>query len=283
MNRTNWALVACASLLATACVSKAEYDGVVQSAEQARAELARRTSECADQRGRLEKRVAELDTGRASMQKQLDDATAVYEQLSKELKRLGEDSQSLLANNGSLKAALDSSRARLDELRRAQMAAEARAALYRELALKLKGMVDAGDLAITLRDGRMVLRLSNDVLFDSGRAELKPAGKRALREVGDVLRTLADRQFQIAGHTDNEPIRLSPYHSNWELSTARALEVVSFLVAQKVPPRALSAAGYGEFDPVDANDTAPGRSHNRRTEITLQPNIDELVAMPNTP
>jgi chemotaxis protein MotB len=141
-------------------------------------------------------------------------------------------------------------------------------------------MIDAGDLAITLRDGRMVLRLSNDVLFDSGRAELKPAGKRALAEVAGVLRAIPRRQFQVAGHTDNEPIRFSPFRSNWELSTARALEVSAFLVVQGMDPHALSAAGYGEFDPVSANDTAVAKAHNRRTEITLQPNIDEIVAVP---
>jgi chemotaxis protein MotB len=144
-------------------------------------------------------------------------------------------------------------------------------------------MIDAGDLAITLRQGRMVLRLSNDVLFDSGRSELKPEGKRALSQVAAVLATIPARRFQVAGHTDNEPIRRSPYKSNWDLSTARALEVTSFLIVRGIEPRALSAAGYGEFDPADTNDNAAGKSRNRRTEISLQPNIDELVAVPDAP
>jgi chemotaxis protein MotB len=215
------------------------------------------------------------------MQEEIDGATAVVDQLSKELQKLGQDWQSLVATNGSLSDALDSSRRRLEELRRAQAAAEARAALYRELALKFKGMVDAGDLAITLRHGRMVLRLSNDVLFDSGRADLKPEGKRALADVAAILVTIPSRHFQVAGHTDNVPIRGAPYRSNWELSTARALEVTSFLLARGVDPRELSAAGYGEFDPADTNETKDGRAHNRRTEISLQPNIDETVAVPD--
>jgi chemotaxis protein MotB len=120
------------------------------------------------------------------------------------------------------------------------------------------------------------------VLFDSGRSELKPDGKRALAEVAAALATIPSRRFQIAGHTDNEPIRLSPYKSNWDLSTARALEVTSFLIAKGVEPHAVSAAGYGEFDPADANDTKDGKAHNRRTEISLQPNIDEMVVVPET-
>jgi chemotaxis protein MotB len=129
----------------------------------------------------------------------------------------------------------------------------------------------------------MVLCLSNEVLFDSGRSVLKPDGKRALAEVAAVLATIPSRRFQMAGHTDNEPIRLSPYKSNWDLSTARALEVTSFLITKGVDPHAVSAAGYGEFDPADANDTKNGKAHNRRTEISLQPNIDERLAVPETP
>jgi len=270
------ALAASASLCASACVSQGKYDEAVRSADAARAELARTKQE-------MQRRAKVADDGRAEMQKQIDDATAVYEELTRQLERVGQDAQSLLAVNGSLKDALDGSKKRLEELRRAQAAAEARASLYRELALRFKSMVDSGDLAITLREGRMVLQLSNDVLFDSGRSELKPEGQRALAQIAAVLATIPGRQFQIAGHTDNEPIRLSPYKSNWELSTARALEVTSFLVSKGVAPHALSAAGYGEFDPIDTNLTSRGKSHNRRTEITLQPKIDELVAIPDSP
>jgi chemotaxis protein MotB len=270
------ALAASASLLAAGCVSQVKYDEAVRGADAARAELTKTQQE-------MQRRAKIADEGRAEMQKQLDDATAVYDELTKQLEKVGQDADSLLAVNGTLKDALDGSKRRLEELRRAQAAAEARASLYRDLALRFKSMVDSGDLAITLRDGRMVLRLPNDVLFDSGRAELKPEGKRALSEIAAVLATIPGRQFQVAGHTDDEPIRLSPYRSNWDLSTARALEVTSFLVSKGLNPHALSAAGYGEFDPIDTNGTRLGKSHNRRTEITLQPDIDDLVAVPDSP
>jgi chemotaxis protein MotB len=269
-SRIVFAVLALGTSLLTGCVTQGRFDEQVQAASDARAQLARCKAD--DQR---------LATGSTEMQKQLDDATAVDEQLTSELRRLGEDSQTLLAVNGTLKDALEGSKARLEELRRAQAAAEQRAALYRELALKLKGMVDAGDLAITLRDGRMVLRLSNDVLFDSGKADLKPAGVKALNQLADVLRTVPARRFQVAGHTDNDPIRYAPFRSNWELSTARALAVVELLASQGVDSRELSAAGFGEFDPVDTNDTSAGKAHNRRTEITVQPNIAEIVSVPS--
>ncbi len=257
--RTLLVAVACTAALATGCVSEGRYDAAVASGDAVRAELA-------STRWQLGQRQAEAAEGRASMQRSSD-------ALTQQIEHLSADSRALLEVNGSLERALDAAR-------REHVAAESRAALYRDLALRLKSMLDAGDLTITLRRGRMVLRLSNDVLFDSGHAGLKPEGKRALAQIASVLSTLKDRRFQVEGHTDDEPIHRSPYKSNWDLSTARALEVTSFLVTKGVAPYGLSAAGYGEFDPVDSNGSPAGKAHNRRTEIALQPDIDEIVAVP---
>jgi chemotaxis protein MotB len=79
------------------------------------------------------------------------------------------------------------------------------------------------------------------------------------------------------------PIETARFPSNWELSSARALAVVRLLIKHGMGPTELSAAGYGQFDPIASNETADGRSKNRRTEITLQPNIEELVALPQAP
>jgi chemotaxis protein MotB len=126
----------------------------------------------------------------------------------------------------------------------------------------------------------MVLQLSNDVLFDSGRMDLKPAGQKTLKQVAQVLAQLTGRKLQVAGHTDNVPIRGGRFASNWELSSGRAVSVVRFLIEQGVKPEVLSAAGYGEFDPVMPNETAEGKAKNRRIEVVLQPNLDEMVAVP---
>jgi chemotaxis protein MotB len=125
----------------------------------------------------------------------------------------------------------------------------------------------------------MVVAMPNDVLFDSGRTEIKRAGQAVLKAVASVLKTVP-RRFQVAGHTDNVPIQTERFPSNWELASARALEVIRFMTVQGVAPATLSAAGYGEFDPVASNDSEDGRRRNRRIEITLQPNIDEIVAIP---
>jgi len=288
--------------LLAGCVSSGKYDSALADAAKAQAQLrqeraAESTRAAADRKelAGLREQIAtvrlanqqtlgELNDTRAraaNCAKGLDETTALNAGLRKELERLGKDVDQLLSAKGTLASSLDQARARLDELRRAQTAAEARAALFRDVALRLKRMLDAGDLQIALRSGRMVLVLPNDVLFDSGKAELKPRGKETLAAVAEVLSTLDKRRFQVAGHTDDDPIRYSGFPSNWELSTARALAVVNLLVKSGMRPETLSAAGYGQFDPVQANDSADNKAKNRRTEITLQPNIDELVALPN--
>jgi chemotaxis protein MotB len=280
-----------------ACVPQNKYDAAVRDAQDAHAaltaandhgkaddaEIARLQGALADAQQQMQDRdqkLSDLTTSDHNVQAQLDETTAIDAKLRGELERLGKNVDQMLQEKGTLSKALDDTRARLEELRRAQAAAEARAQLFQQFVQKFKKMIDAGQLKIATRNGRLVIVLSNDVLFDSGQTLLKPAGKDALVQVARVLKTVTGRSFQVAGDTDNLPIQTARFPSNWELSTARAVEVVKLLVAQGVDPKGLSAAGYGEFDPVAGNDTADGRAKNRRIEITLQPNLDELVAAP---
>jgi chemotaxis protein MotB len=122
-----------------------------------------------------------------------------------------------------------------------------------------------------------VLDLQNDILFETARVDITPAGAKDLDAVADILKTLPDRQFQVAGHTDDVPIKTAMYPSNWELSTARALQVIHYLEDKGVKSAQLSATGYAEVDPVASNSTPEGRKQNRRLEITLQPHITEVV------
>jgi len=227
-------------------------------------------------------KITETEAQVAALKQKLDDATALSEQLTAALKKAGKNVDKLLAEKGKMSDALGNAKKRLEELRKAQLAASKRAELFRQLALKFKKMTDAGDLKIVLRDGRMVLQLRNDVLFDSGKVTIKKAGKDALKEVAGVLVTLTDRKLQVAGHTDNVPISTARFPSNWELSSARSIAVVKFLVGEKVNAKLLSAAGYSEHDPVSANDSDENKAKNRRIEIVLQPNIGELVSVPES-
>jgi chemotaxis protein MotB len=171
---------------------------------------------------------------------------------------------------------LQEAKKRLEELEKAKAAAEAREAMFRSLAVKLRSMVDAGQIKVTVRNGRMLLALPNDILFDSGKVEVKQEGHDAITKVAQVLAGMPDRHFLVAGHTDNVPIKTKKFKSNWELSTQRAVEVTKLLVEGGMKPSQLGAAGYADFDPEGSNDTPEGQRQNRRIEIVVEPNLSEL-------
>jgi chemotaxis protein MotB len=151
--------------------------------------------------------------------------------------------------------------------------------VFRNLVAKLQSMIDSGQLKVVIRNGRMIIALPNDILFDSGSTTVKADGQKALEKVAQVLATVNDRNFLVAGHTDNVPIKTSRYSSNWELSTERAVNVVQLLIKKGMSPKVLSAAGYSEHDPVAANDNDKNRAQNRRIEIVLQPNLSDLPSL----
>lgn len=113
------------------------------------------------------------------------------------------------------------------------------------------------------------LRLSDDLMFATGSAELTPSGKSLLADVAAVIRPL-ERQVRVEGHTDDRPIATPRYPSNWELSTDRAVQVVKYLIAEgRIPPSRMAAAGYGPSRPRAGNDKEEGRAANRRVDIIL--------------
>jgi chemotaxis protein MotB len=180
-----------------------------------------------------------------------------------------------LGRQGAQKALANATKS-MEDLARAQALAEARAAQFRKLVAGFRKMIDAGKLKVEVRDNRMIVSVGDKILFDPGKTQLKKEGAETLKEVTNVLKEVEGRDFQVAGHTDNVPIRSARFRSNWDLSTARAVEVVNYLVASGMQPSRLSAAGYGDQAPVGPNDTADGRTKNRRIEITLMPNLDDL-------
>ena len=281
-------------LLASACVSTGTYNRKVAELTKLRdqdaAAAKQREQGLQDQLDKTQKSYVELQSKlvdvqasldkanaeKNDLQKHLDDGTQLVTTLKQRLEKLGQNVDGLVKERAQLAAAMADTAARLEELRKQKAAADARAQTYRDLVAKLHSMIDSGQLKVITRNGRMIIALPNDILFDSGRTDVKSDGKAALAKVAQVLGSVPDREFLVAGHTDNVPIKTELFPSNWELSTRRAVEVVHFLVSQGMNPRKLAAAGYGEFDPIAANDTNEHRAQNRRIEIVLQPNISDL-------
>jgi chemotaxis protein MotB len=138
----------------------------------------------------------------------------------------------------------------------------------------MKAELNSKQVALKELEGKLTLTMVESILFDSGKADVKPEGVETLKKVADVLKNTSDQDIIVAGYTDNVQIigKLARiYPSNWELSAARAISVLKLLVADGVDPKLVSAAGFGEFRPVADNGTPEGRAKNRRMEIILMP------------
>lgn len=149
---------------------------------------------------------------------------------------------------------------------------------YDELVGKLEEEIQRGEVKISELKGKLTVNVVDKILFDSGKAVLKPAGINVLQQIGDILKVAADKDIQVEGHTDNVPISgtlAQKFPSNWELSTARATTVLHFLQEKAaISGERLSAVGYGEYRPVASNGTAQGRALNRRIQIVLTASKD---------
>ncbi|MFH0925373.1 MAG: Rnase Y domain-containing protein [bacterium] len=145
---------------------------------------------------------------------------------------------------------------------------------YGEMIKKMKSEVAQGQVTITELKGKLTVNLLDAILFDSGEAEIKPEGLTVLTKVIDVLKGVSDKAIRVEGHTDNVKISgalIKKYPTNWELSSARSINVVKYLQNQGLDPNVLSVAAFSEYKPVASNDTREERAKNRRIEIILVP------------
>ena len=209
---------------------------------EARARLEGDVQKAAERAKKLEKKLAEAEALSA-------DARAREEQLSGKLAQTEAEREKLEA-----------------ELRRVQS----------ELSSKLEPEIHAGNVRIKRRGSELVLDVSDQILFDSGQAELNAGGQKVLAQVAQSVAPLKSYWIQVGGHTDNarvvNPETQERFPTNWELSTARATHVVRFLEERgRIPGARLVAAGFSQFRPAASNATAEDRQKNRRIEIVLLP------------
>ena len=153
-------------------------------------------------------------------------------------------------------------------------------ATHDEMLKAMQKEVEQGQVKITQLADRLSLNIVDKILFPSGEDQISEQGKEVLKRVGAVLKQAKDKTIRIEGHTDNVPIAKTlqaRFASNWELSTARATNVVRFLQDDAgIDPNSLEAVGQGEYHPIASNKTTAGRSQNRRIEIILFPRVRSL-------
>jgi chemotaxis protein MotB len=136
------------------------------------------------------------------------------------------------------------------------------------------------ELSVYTKDGNVYVSLAEKLLFKSGSDVVDPKGKAALKTLAEVLNTTKDITVLIEGHTDNVPIKTNKYKDNWDLSTARATSIVRVLTVENgFDSNRITASGKGIFHPVMDNTTADGRTANRRTEVILSPDLNELYKL----
>lgn len=226
-------------------------------------ELTARFNECTEKNNKLKAQYAEINTLYTNLMKNcLTDA----EKYSNALKIKTEE---LLAREK-----------RLAELEAIIHAQDSLVNSLNDIVKRALLAFNSDELTVEMKNGKVYVSLSDKLLFKSGSAAVEDKGKDALRTLADVLNKNKDIDVLIEGHTDNIPIKTSQYPDNWALSADRALSIVRLLsVDYKVNPKRMEAAGRGEFYPKATNETAEGRSKNRRTEIILSPKLDELYKL----
>lgn len=136
------------------------------------------------------------------------------------------------------------------------------------------------ELSVYIKDGNVYVTLEEKLLFKSGSDVVNPQGKEALKSLAKVLNDTKDITVMIQGYTDDVPIKTKQFADNWDLSTARATSVVRILITDfGFDGNRVTAAGRGKFYPVKSNETAEGRAANRRTEVILSPDLNELYKL----
>ncbi len=272
-------------LAPSACVKKSTHELTLADLARARSEQEETRAQMADEAARRDREEEALRAEIQGLQARLADVQAQLDRTERLRAQAEERFTEARAEIDRLEL-IQSQRG--EEYRRLQQRIQALGAIerevrernriYEEVIGRFRSLIDGGQLTVAIVRGRMVIQLPQDILFQSGSATLAREGRATLSEVGRVLAELSDRTFQVEGHTDNVPIATERFPSNWELSTARALSVVTLLVEQGVAPASLSGAGYGEFQPVASNEDREGRRLNRRIEIVMLPNLDVIAA-----
>ena len=213
------------------------------------------------ERGRAEGARRELSDANVK----LAEAEAARRALEERVKGLESDKATLSQSMTALAEDLEEKEAELARLK----------ATYDSLEERMQAEIKKGEIRLTQDEGRIKVDLVDKVLFDSGQAELSPRGVEVLSRIAGVLSKIDDKQIQVSGHTDDAPIvneLKQRFPTNWELSAARAVNVVRFLAEKgAVPAKRLVAAGHSQFQPVASNSSPQGRAQNRRIEILLTP------------
>ena len=281
-------------LLMPACVSKKKYaeleannESITKSLEETR----KRLKDCDEERNSLRDQMTMKENEWTNKQKEM---AGQVQRLQEELDFQRKNNTNLLARLEDLsvltRTEAENVRRSLDQLneqskyiRDMTNAMQRKDSLNLALVMNLKRSladVNDDDVTVEVKKGVVYISLSDKMLFRSGSSRITSKANSVLAKVAKVLNDQPEMEIMVEGHTDNVPISTECLEDNWDLSVKRATAVVRALQKNyKVAPERMSAAGRSEFLPKDTNDTAEGRSNNRRTEIIIVPRLDQFFEL----
>ena len=271
MKSRHWMTCLAAVFILSGCVSQKVHDALQADLVQTREALSTEKASAEDiaaqladtQKALLDCRnqVSVLETRNENLDRNLDDLNLALAEINESCNEQMREMSFELDKQKSIIAMQSTVINRLDNTKK-------------EIEESLKEQIEAKEIQIEEMENRLKVTLVDKILFNTGQAQVNPRGRAVLAKVADSLKAQTSHAVAVEGHTDNVPIGSglkNRFASNWELSAARAISVVRFLQEEGVDPTKLSAAAFGPYQPVASNDTAEGRSRNRRIEIILVP------------
>jgi chemotaxis protein MotB len=296
-------------------VSKKKYDDILAQKVKAEGELIEKTASIE----KMSKDLGDLNTKLTDLKKDTTELGSQYRtsnqrlnELNKEHDQLNAYYKNLLNSSGKLNRDLTQQKEQLlsiqDNLERTRKLNDSLSVSLAEREVKVKELEQIlsnkdkavkdlkdrisnallnfkeNDLTVKVKNGKVYVSLAEQLLFGSGSIDVDAKGVTALQQLAKALKDQKDIQIMVEGHTDNVPVsRKSPYmQDNWDLSVMRATSITKILTKAGVPPSQISASGKGEFSPLAVNDTPQNKQKNRRTEIIVTPNLDELFKILET-
>jgi chemotaxis protein MotB len=261
-------------VLLVGCVSQKKYDDLWGQKAQLEVERTSYSDQLASAKGEIEHLRSQLE----SLTKDYADLKSQYDNTGQELVNINDQYSDLLADSDQLSEEFSQSQHRIQELEKIleekeQAVNELKATISRAL-LDFK----EEELTVEIKNGKVYVSLAEQLLFKSGSIKVDKQGIKALEQMAEVLKLNPDINIEVEGHTDNIPVsKTSQYmKDNWDLSVMRATSIVGILVKSGLEPARITASGRGEFDPKLTNEDPSNRKKNRRTEIILTPDLDEL-------